>query len=106
MAKHISSSSLTVDTERRTWRIQVECPKGASPTLQAHRELIRSVDGVIIARDQNAGTVVRALSVVAAEEIELHDGTVLTPAHIAEALVALIETWETEDEAPTPEPEE
>lgn len=102
MAKHIDSSPLTVTTERRTWRINIEAAKGASPVLTAHRELIRTVDGEVIARDQNAGTVVRALAAVASEEIELQDGTVLTPAQIAEALVGLIEGWETEDETHAP----
>lgn len=104
MSKHIDSSSLTVDTVKRTWRVTVDCPVGASPHLTAHRELIRTVDGEVIARDQHAGTVTRTLSDVASEKVTLGDGTVLTPAHIAEALASTIEIWETEDEtlAPTP----
>lgn len=106
MAKHIDSSSLTVTTERRTWRINIEAAKNASPVLTAHRELIRTVDGEVIARDQSAGTVTRALSAVAAEKVTLQSGAVLTPAQIAEALVALIEAWEIEDETPAPAPAE
>lgn len=105
MAKNLGTASLTVSSERRTWRVQVDCVKGQSPVLTAHRELLRSVDGAVISRDQNAGVVSRSLAQVAAQEIILADGTVITPAHIAEALAAYIELWEEEDVAPPATPD-
>ncbi len=106
MAIILSTDSLIVTTLRRTWRINVEVVLGADHVLTAHRELVKRAGDIVLSKDQNAGTITRTLSAVAAEMVELDDGTILTPAHVAEALAVLIERWEVEDLTPptTPEP--
>lgn len=105
MSITVASESVTLTTLRRTWRVQLETQLGTDYTLTAHRETVRKVGDTVVAKDQNAGVVSRALSVVADAEVTLHDGTVITPAHIAEALAAFIEAWEVEDNTPAPEAE-
>lgn len=99
MATTLSTEVLTVTSERRTWRIQIESSVGTVPTLTAHRELVKKVGADVLSKDQNAGVVNRSLAAVYSEEVICNDGTVVTPAHIAEALVQLIESWEIEDVA-------
>lgn len=101
MSTSLGTSVLTISSERRTWRVNIECPKGGDYTLTAHRELIRTADDAVISRDQSAGQVVRSLSAVAGTiSHECADGTVVAPEHIAEALTAFIEQWEASDLAP------
>lgn len=105
MATDLGTSSVTLSQQRRTWRINIESAIGTIPVLTAHRELVSKVGDTVIAKDPS-GNVTRSLAAVAAESITLHDGMVITPAHIAEALVALIERWEAADLAPPPAPVE
>ena len=105
MAIELGSQTVTLTSERRTWRTTIESPIGVSPHLTSHRELVQKVGSDIISQKQ-VGTVNRSLSSVAHQEVTLSDGKVVTPAMIAEALVALIEKWEAEDTpAPVPAPE-
>lgn len=105
MATTLSTDTLTITTTERTWRTTIESQAGADYILTAHRETVRKAGATLIAKDQNAGVVTRALSVVLGEEHICEDGTIVTPAHVAEALTAWIDGWRAADLAPAPEPD-
>jgi hypothetical protein len=106
MSISLGSESVTLSKERRTWRVNLECALGTDYTITAFRELVQRVGDTVIAKNQNVGTISRALSAVIAEEVTLQSGKTLTPAEIAEGLAAFLEAWEVEDNAPAEEPDE
>lgn len=99
MAISLGSRSRTIESLRRTWRVTIETALNTDYILTAHREVVKKEGMEMVAKDQNAGTVQRSLSKVLKEEYTCLDGTIVTPEHIAEALSALIDRWETEDSA-------
>lgn len=103
MATTPTSESLTITTQERTWRLQIECPFNADYVLQAFRETIRSVDGEVLSKT-DAGQIVRTLSGAADDEVTLESGKTITIHEMAEALVKHIEAWRAEDLADDEEP--
>lgn len=52
MAIDKGEQTLTLRTQERTWRIEIESPSGQVPTVTAHRETITSLpDGTVIGRE-------------------------------------------------------
>ncbi len=97
MAISLGSSSVTFESIRRTWRLNIETALGSDYFLTAHRELVKKDGSNVISKDPNVGVVSRALSASAAETFTCQDDTVISVAHIAEALAGLVDRWETED---------
>lgn len=96
MAISLGTESLTVSSQRRTWRIQIECAMGTDYKLQAFRELVRSANGEVLTKE-SAGVVQRGLQESITDEVTLQSGKKITVAELAEALVAHIEAWEIAD---------
>lgn len=103
MATDLGSETVTVTKSRRTWRINVETPRGQDYVLTAHRELVKQAGEDVISQTRETD-VSRALSAVADQTVELSDGLEISPLQIAEALALFIERWDTEDRTPTPAP--
>jgi len=71
---------------------------GKDPTVSIFREQVRVLGSEVISREGLPSST-RALSVVAAQSVTLASGKTVTPAEIAEAVIALAATWKTEDDA-------
>lgn len=96
MAIDQGTATLALKTEERTWRINIETPKGGDPVVTVHREIVRTgPDGAIISRDP-AGTVQRGLSAVATESHKVGGHTYST-AEVAGVIAAMADAWRQED---------
>lgn len=96
MAIDQGSETVTIKTEERTWRIQIETPKGADASITIFREVVRYLpDGTVLSKEAG-GEVRRSLSQVAAQAFQLKSGT-MTGADVAGALAAIADVWRAED---------
>jgi hypothetical protein len=67
MAIDQGTATIAVTSQERTWRVNIETPKGADPVVTAYRELVRTgPDGAIISKEM-VGSTERAASQVATE---------------------------------------
>lgn len=107
MASESITENVTLTTQERTWRIQIETQRGEDYLLEAFRETVRTIDGEAFgAPDKNAGVVRRALSKAALDTVTLDSGKTISVLELAEALVKHIETWRAEDLTPVEQGEE
>lgn len=105
MAISEGSSSVTKTKERRTWRIDIDTPKGRPATVRAHRELLTTdSEGEVTAKPAN--TVCRTIAPdVLAETVSITGGKLLTVAEIYEGISKLVDAWDVVDRAPPAEPQ-
>lgn len=90
------TETIAIKTEERTWRINIETPKGGDPVVTVHREIVRTgPDGEIISQEPS-GSVSRSLSVTAKQDFTIGKKT-YTTAEIAGAISVISDTWRTED---------
>jgi hypothetical protein len=100
MAIDQGTAAVTVSAQERTWRINIETPFGADPTITVQREEVKTVDGVVISKTPNA-VVTRGLSATAAQSLTA-GGVTVTMAQLAVIIAAAADTWRTEDLAKPP----
>ena len=102
MAIYTTASVSIVKSEQRTWRVNIEAPKGGDYTLTAWRESL-GLDAAGAKQSRaEAPTVTRAASVlIAAKEppFVCADGTSITVAHLIEAVSGLVDRWDAADAA-------
>lgn len=102
MAIDQGTETLAITTQERTWRINIETPKGGDAVVTVHREKVRTYpDGTVISREMVA-EVRRSLSATAAQQITL-GGNTYTVAEIAGVISAIADAWREEDIANTKE---
>jgi hypothetical protein len=90
MAISHGTATVTVQTQDRTWRSNIETPDGADPVMTFHREEIRKEGDAVIAR--NASIVVtRRLSDVADQEFEVGN----KPCPVSDIFAALVQMSDT-----------
>lgn len=110
MASESTTENITVTSQERTWRVQIECPFEQDYVLQAFRETVRTVDGDLFGDpNKGAGVVTRALSQVRTDTVTLGSGKTVSIIELAEALVKHIEAWreaDLEPQVPAPIEEE
>lgn len=99
MATPLATEQVTIHSQERTWRVQIECALNADYVLQAFREVVKSVDGTVLSKTP-VGEVTRTLSGAASDVVTLQSGKTLTVAEMAEALVRHIEAWRAADLIP------
>jgi hypothetical protein len=67
MAIDQGTATIAVTSQERTWRVNIETPKGCDPVVTAYRELVRTgPDGAIISKEP-IGDTQRCASEVASE---------------------------------------
>jgi hypothetical protein len=67
MAIDQGTATIAVTSQERTWRVNIETPKGADPVVTAFRELVRTgPNGEIISKEP-IGNTQRSASTVATE---------------------------------------
>jgi hypothetical protein len=100
MAIDQGTATIAVDTQERTWRVNIETAKGADPVVTVWREVVKTApDGSIVSKVQGA-MVQRALSAVATQTIAVPGASppiVLTMARLAETIAATADQWRQED---------
>ena len=102
MATEQGTSTIVVTTEERTWRTNIETPKGGDPVVTAYRETIKTLsDGTVLGRDQMSIRVDRSFSSTVAndDKVTLLNGKVISAVEMAEAVAAFIDMWRHQDAA-------
>ncbi len=99
MATILGTETLDLTKEERTWRINIDSPKGEDPVVTAWREIVRTApDGTVISREQ-AGSIQRALSTVAENTIPVPggNGMQLSIEQLAATIAATADQWRQQD---------
>jgi len=96
MAIDQGTETIAVNTQERTWRINIETQRGVDPVVTAFRETVRTgPDGEVISKEISGNTS-RALSAVAAQAFTVA-GKSYTSAEIAVVIAMIADTWRQED---------
>lgn len=96
MAIDKGEEAVTIRTEERTWRIQIETPKGLDPNVTVFRETVRSLpDGTIISKEATE-EVRRSFSSISEQKFDIR-GMAITGAQVAGILAAVADIWRQED---------
>jgi hypothetical protein len=96
MAITISTETIAVTTEERTWRVNIETPRGEVPTVTVFREVVRTdAPGAVISRVQGA-TISRQADAVA-EQSFTAAGITVTGAQLASLVAQAADQWRQED---------
>lgn len=95
MAINRGTKNVALSSEERTWRINIETPKGGDPVVTIYREIVTSdADGII--SKTPSSTVMRSLSATAAQSVKVGSGTV-TVGDVAALIADLADAWRNED---------
>jgi hypothetical protein len=107
MAINTTVSLSIVKSEQRTWRANIESPKGGDYVLTAWRENIGyDAQGGRLSRT-DAPTVTRSAAAMAAAKeppFVCSDGTEISVAHLIESVSGLIDRWAVADAERVPAP--
>jgi hypothetical protein len=96
MAIEQGTETVTVTSQERTWRVNIETAMGADPVVTAFRETIRTAsDGSVISKEP-AGSTERRLSAVETQSFTVN-GKAYTGAEIADIIAAVADTWRQQD---------
>lgn len=88
-----------VKIEKRTWRANIETPKGGAYSIQVYRQSTKlDEDDTVVGGTTITTPVNRMASAIAGESVTLYDGTVVSAAHILLALPLFFDRWALEDE--------
>jgi hypothetical protein len=93
------TETLTITKSERTWRTNIETPKGVPPTVQAYREVIGTDPaGNILSRDTSIRVDRTMLATIeAGDAVTLRNGKTITASEMAEAIPAFIDLWREHD---------
>lgn len=100
MAIDTTASISIVKAEQRTWRINIEAPKGGGYTVTVHREnLGLDANGAVQSRAPAPDVVRTAAALIAGAEpaFACADGTAITIAHLVEAIAGYADRWAAAD---------
>lgn len=93
------SKTITIQTEVRSARFNIECPKGRPPVITVQRQELGTADGEVLT-DKVIAHVSRVIDGdVLAETVTLKDGTVVSVAEMAEAHALFGDKWHADDVA-------
>jgi len=95
MAIEMGEQLATIKRQERSCRIIIQTPVGGTPQVEIGRELVTSIEGKVISREEVA-QIVRSLPQVASDAVTL-GGRKFTGAQIAEAIAAFADKWRAED---------
>ncbi len=95
MAIDLGTSTVTLSSQERTWRINLETPLGQDPTITVYREDIKKDGNNAIVSQENAKMLSRNLSAVASEAHTVGDKT-YTLAELATVIAAVADAWSQE----------
>jgi hypothetical protein len=95
----INAAKPPVTLEERTWRANIETPRGGAYSIQVYRQQTKlDEDGAVVGESKMLATPIQRLaSAIQSESVTLGDNTVVTAAHILAALPLFFDRWATED---------
>ena len=95
----IVAAKPAVKLEKRTWRANIETPKGQPYSIQIFRQETKlDEDNAVVGESKFLTSPVRRMATdIASESVTLGDGTVVQAAHILAALPLFFDRWATED---------
>lgn len=96
MAIEIGTETISITTQERTWRINIETPFNTVPTVTVYRELVKTDGNNIISRDQNAAVSQRTADAVTEQKYTAL-GASVTGAQLAALISVAADTWRVED---------
>lgn len=96
MAIDQGTETVSISTQERTWRINIETPIGQTPTVTAFREIIKSDGGGTIFAREIGIEVSRLADAVAAETFTAAGATV-TGAQLAALISKAVDQWRQQD---------
>jgi hypothetical protein len=97
MAIDQGTEVIALTSQERTWRINIETPKGGEPVVTVWRETVKTAsDGSIISREGVGRPVERSLSAIAGQTYNV-GGKTYTTAEIAGAIAVIADAWRQED---------
>lgn len=95
MAIDQGTETITLASEERTWRVNIETAKGGDPVVTVHRETVKSDSAGVVSKAP-AGTVTRSLSATSTQTVTIGAKT-LSVAELAMAVALLADMWRAED---------
>lgn len=96
MAIDQGTETIEIATEERTWRINIETPKGGEAMITVYRETVKTGPAGEIILKQPSADVRRRLSDIATQSYTV-GGNVYTTAEIAGVIAAIADIWREED---------
>lgn len=97
MAVTRTLTAVPVSEEERTWRANIETPRGGNYSIQVFRETVqKDAAGNVVAVVQSTVPVRRLASAIAGESVTLANGTVVPASTILSALPLFFDRWATE----------
>jgi hypothetical protein len=98
MAIGLGTAPLTVTTQERTWRVNIETALNADPVVTIWREVVKTAaDGTLVSKEPS-GIVSRSLSAVTDQTVTIPGTTTpLTMAQLAATIAAVADQWRGED---------
>lgn len=95
----IENSKRPVKLEERTWRANIETPRGRPYSIQIFRQRTKlDEDGAAVGESQLLAVPIRrAARAIAGESVVLRGGVTITAAQIMEALPIFFDRWAEED---------
>lgn len=95
----IESAKPPVKLEERTWRANIETPRGGQYTIQVYRQRTKlDEDGEVVGEPvMLLRPINRFASKIARETVRLRDGTVISAAQMMEAMPKFFDRWAEED---------
>jgi hypothetical protein len=96
MAITMGTETVALTIEERTWRVNIETPRGEVPIVTVFREIIRAdASGAVVSRE--VGPVAsRAADAVAADQFTA-DGVTVTGAQLAALIAQAADQWRQAD---------
>jgi hypothetical protein len=102
MAIDQGTETLTVKTQERTWRINIESAMDTDYVFTVHRETVKTDPaGIVVSKVSNAIVVTRGVGAIADQEYVV-GGQTYTTQEIANVIAEMADTWRKEDLAAPP----
>jgi hypothetical protein len=95
----INAAKAPVKLEERTWRANIETPRGGAYSIQVYRQQTKlDEDGTVVGESKMLTTPVQRLATaIQNEQVTIPGGTVVTAAQVLAALPLFFDRWATED---------
>jgi len=96
MSTTIGTETVAITTTERTWRVQIETPRGQDPVVVALREFIKTDPNGGVISQMQSGMTRRQLSAIASESVTA-GGVTVTYAQLAELIATAADTFRAQD---------
>ena len=96
MSTTIGTETVAVTTTERTWRVQIETPRGQDPIVVAFREFVKTDPNGGVISQMQSGMTRRQLSAISGQFVKAA-GVTVTYAQLAELIAQAADDFRTQD---------